>query len=669
MMSAQHISIPLFTIVICISSLLYTSCYSSNAFFAYPKLRSTLPIPNKYKQCFPLSSSICHGIDYSFLSTKNELYNFKKEDILNKHQIEYITELVRKRSEARNNCDYELADSIREEINTLSDYETTITNEKKDKDKQQKLLIPRDYIVEIKDIPRKEGGGSIWTLKKQKPPIEWDNNLESSDVDYEFDTLYDDSSVLKIAHSALGLASWSSENNVSIDKEKLENLVLQAKHRLLKTNMSELRGRKASDAAFWFAMAGVNDEIHEDQCDRLKFKLFDALTFICLEELRRFGKRSSCHSTDILHIVERIAAAAIKSDFTILLQQKAAECLLVKDYKSNNLFERGIIDQLNKGDYELHSERSLLWIWRFSTRQRKQQAFLKSASLHWQENLTKVNYRTNEMSNQDDIQTIFEWDKCFDNARLPLVVDLGCGMGISILGLASTSPNDQMGRVKKSMIDIDWSQCNYIGVDLSQLAINFASSVSYRWQLQGRVHFAVSSAEEAITNIIASYPGPVQLITIQFPTPFSFQQDKYIEEHGEVLTSVVNQGNKQLPSSAFSGFMVTKHLLELANAALKDDSGKLLLQSNVEDVAVFMKNIAINQTGFRIVDIDSFVDKLDTKTDATKRTLKYIAKGGERAEGPCWSSVQLLPRKGATETEVACSLNGTPIHRCLLRPD
>ncbi len=629
-----------------------------------------------------LTSVPCNGIDYSFLlsspSSNVSQNSYTKEDLFTKEQINYITELVNKRSIARNNGNYELADSIREEVNRLATTAVVVENGDVDNITTRQIILPKGYEIFIKDIPLKEGGGSSWRLQStHKESIEWIEEEEEDD-DYNGENINvnnsskhnndvdNGSSVLKIAHSALGLASWSSENNISIDQDKLESLVIQAKERLRKTGTRELRGRKAADAAFWFAMAGVKDQIEECHPDHLQFSLFDALTFVCLEELRRFGKRSSCRAMDILHMVERIAAAGIKSEYTDLFQKLAAECLLMKDLSRTGLLENGIIEMLQKGTVELHSERSLLWIWRFSTRQRKQQAFLKSASKHWESSVVNDNHNVHDYDNSSN-HTV-QWSNIFDDASLPLIVDLGCGMGISVLGLATTSSTDKATSGDNVYLgDIEWSDYNFIGADLSQLAVNFASSVSQRWKCQGRVYFALLSAEEVMKKIIDSYPGQVKLVTIQFPTPFSFQENGLEEGiKDEIFECITNQGNKQLPQSAYSGFMVTKRLLDLVKVALKDGSGKLLLQSNCEDVAVLMKNIAVNEIGFLTLDVEKCTHKLENKASLTKRTEKWISVNGERAEGSYWSSIALLPRRGSTETEIACLLNGTPVHRCIL---
>ena len=51
-----------------------------------------------------------------------------------------------------------------------------------------------------------------------------------------------------------------------------------------------------------------------------------------------------------------------------------------------------------------------------------------------------------------------------------------------------------------------------------------------------------------------------------------------------------------------------------------------------------------------------------------QRTALYIAMGCERAEGDGWSQEPILPRKGSTETELACQMNETPVHRCIFIP-
>lgn len=202
-----------------------------------------------------------------------------------------------------------------------------------------------------------------------------------------------------------------------------------------------------------------------------------------------------------------------------------------------------------------------------------------------------------------------------------------------------------------------------LGVDLSNLSINFAKSIVSRWDLKGKAHFAHGSAEEVV-EYLKTYPGDVKLVMLQFPTPYRFDTTP-----ADGMESVVNQGkcNQQLPSDAFSGFMVTRRLLQLSRNVLNESDGKLLLQSNVEDVAVHMRDIA-QMEEFHPIPAPTYVDETPTTKDLPQRTIKWINSGGDRANGKIWSSESFLPALGATETEIACTLNGTPIHRILMKP-
>lgn len=152
-------------------------------------------------------------------------------------------------------------------------------------------------------------------------------------------------------------------------------------------------------------------------------------------------------------------------------------------------------------------------------------------------------------------------------------------------------------------------------------------------------------------------------LSLKFPTPFRFQNsvDATIDAKGY---------NSQLPSSSDSGdFMVTENLLSEISAALSEN-GKLLIQSNCEDVAVHMMNTALG-IGFKPLTFNEEVtleglDHLGTNTQ--KRAHDWKVSGGERAIGRNWSSLPLLPLMGRTETEVACMLDNKPVHRCILVP-
>lgn len=207
-------------------------------------------------------------------------------------------------------------------------------------------------------------------------------------------------------------------------------------------------------------------------------------------------------------------------------------------------------------------------------------------------------------------------------------------------------------------LDIDYSQCNFVGGDLSSLLVGYSNGIATRWGINDRVQFLHLPAEEFLHQIQKHYAGPVRLIAFQFPTPFRL-----------ATKSSDDEGNSQLPTDAESGFMVTPSLLRTARDVVKSSSGYLLLQSNCEDVAVAMKKMAL-EASFECLDAMLAVMDLPGEEDESlpQRTREYIQAGGERAWGKEWSAVPLLPRYGQTETEVACELQNTPVHRCLLRP-
>jgi hypothetical protein len=317
-----------------------------------------------------------------------------------------------------------------------------------------------------------------------------------------------------------------------------------------------------------------------------------------------------------------------------------------------------------------------LGLWRFSTRQRKQRAFFRNAARHfdgqYNESPTSDGVSLTTSSGGDDGNVdLYDWKTMFEDTSRPLVVDVGCGMGVSILGLATTVSCDS--QKCEGELRIDWTGCNFIGVDLSRLAVGYAQCVRSRWGLGGYVTFVVDTAENCLSKICETYPGKVALVMLQFPTPYRFRSNDESEENddasnddGDASSSATRRGyNSQLPEGAASDdFMVTENLLSLVRDTLsKEDHGRLLIQSNCEDVAVYMRNAASKKARFRSVAVAHPVTSLDV---ATQRARRWVDAGGERAIGSYWSAKALLPPCGRTETEVACLVDGKPVHRCLL---
>ena len=324
-----------------------------------------------------------------------------------------IEPLVQKRADARSLQNYELADSLRDEI-----------------DQKAIDLLPSGYKLVIIDIPYNDGGGSTWSI-------------ETTDT-FETNVLSDqDKNVLSLAHQALGLAIHAStlrgRGLLFQSYEKELNKIVESTLTALrdyKAVSCNLQGRKAADAAFWFALAGVtNDEI------------FDRLSYVVEDELHRFGKRTSCRAVDVYSIIERLAAAGVRDSTAKAVYTAAIEALReklspseVKEVSSTNNM------------LELHNERSLLFLWRFSTKQRKLKVFQSHATRHWSGSSGEATNLSEAVPESNN----FNWFKVFNDPSKPLVVDIGCGMGVSLLGLATC--NESASHPELS--DLDFETCN-----------------------------------------------------------------------------------------------------------------------------------------------------------------------------------------------------------------
>jgi SAM-dependent methyltransferase len=429
-----------------------------------------------------------------------------------------------------------------------------------------------------------------------------------------------------IAQDALNVAIDASEGQVPVETTNLHSLVEQAKDRLSLTLGTDIRGRSSADVAFCFSMAGVTDE-----------QLYSTLAKVATLELKRIGQRESFRPKFILQMVEKLAASGWKDGE---VYRVAADLLAFKDAHLD------VVKTILRNEFDLLSTRPLLWLWRFASRQRKVASTVA------------VGQATRRALRHEENLTLDDWVSHFDDPTLPLVVDIGCGMGVSLLGLATSdhAPEDSFNASPggHGLEHIDWSQCNYVGCDLSQLTIGYGRGIAQRWNVDGRLQFTYASAMDFMNSVKPHYPGKVALIMVQFPTPFKLKE---------------TTGNRQLPSDATSGFMVSEGLLKSAAEILNCSGGFLLLQSNCEDVAVTVREMAEQSASFECIPAPSVRTAESASTLRTpERTTEWIRQGGTRAFGSGWSLTPLIPSRGATETEIACQLNETPIHRCLLKP-
>ena len=390
---------------------------------------------------------------------------------------------------------------------------------------------------------------------------------------------------------------------------------------------TDLRGSTSSDACFNFVLAGVQ---HMDG-------FFHSLCCVGIHELTRTGLRSSFKPKHILHMVEKFAASDIQGNKSLELYHLAGECLEKKGYKDVLL-----VEQLKGGIFGFTSQRPLVWLWRFSSRQRKElpQAIVKSKDIIW--------------------------NHTFLDPQKPLVVDIGGGMGVSLLNLAILKSNAEISTdifSSDGTLAMGWSGYNYAGTELNQAMVNFGSGIISRdtsGKRKGKIHFFNLPAEDFL-NQLKQYPGAIALIMINFPSPYRLEAK--------------NAGNTQLPLMDSGLFMVTKKVLKLISNLMSksEKNGYFLFQTKCEDVAVYVKNECLALGTIECVPCMHPVRDIECMyTEVCKRPKRVDEWLGtntcaERAEGDAYSCAPFLPRMGQPETDAQCNLDNTVVHRCLFR--
>ena len=132
--------------------------------------------------------------------------------------------------------------------------------------------------------------------------------------------------------------------------------------------------------------------------------------------------------------------------------------------------------------------------------QRKQRVFLKSSGLHWDQNnntTTLLDGGTRNNKHEEVVSsTNTNWADTVDNPSLPLVIDLGYIIGVSLLSLSRFNGHSNTPE-NTTVHDVDWGKCNFLGAGLSALEIDYATSFASQWNPRGVkwLHFSVESAE------------------------------------------------------------------------------------------------------------------------------------------------------------------------------
>ncbi|XP_074585464.1 uncharacterized protein LOC141841223 [Curcuma longa] len=95
-----------------------------------------------------------------------------------------------------------------------------------------------------------------------------------------------------------------------------------------------------------------------------------------------------------------------------------------------------------------------------------------------------------------------DWKEVFRDATLPLMVDIGSGSGRFLLWLAKNCPETR----------------NYLGLEIRQKLVERSQFWVKELRLEN-IHFMFANAMVSFESLVASYPGPLTLVSILCPDP------------------------------------------------------------------------------------------------------------------------------------------------------
>ena len=400
-----------------------------------------------------------------------------------------------------------------------------------------KKLLERHYDVVLTDVARKHGGGTKWAYRTHFPDTGAGAIVDTvSQIKAAAKNMISCISKSETAETAECSGENEEGNRAETMKsllwtklvEKLKTLI----HQDLTTTLlkdKELQGRRHGDIAFDLALAGVDD-----------VNVFNLLVNGAKQELERCGSRKSMRGVDIIILCERFAAAGVcNQDLFELAAQKiepklAAARASAKDIpaslnKQNS--KRGereassrevkmlenALARLRSGQFGLMDDRALALLWRHSSRQYKSgkqtQAKIVDSGMHIP---SKQSVHSKYMQDTRASQL-------FKDPSLPLVIDLGCGYGTSLIGLCASQRYSGTSMDRKGTAEV----FNFLGFDMSTEAIRYGQSVSNRWFSEnntGECRFLVADCESGLDWVMKEYPGQVYWVLCQFPSPYHLNE-------------------------------------------------------------------------------------------------------------------------------------------------
>ncbi|KAL6749289.1 putative methyltransferase-domain-containing protein [Haematococcus lacustris] len=242
-----------------------------------------------------------------------------------------------------------------------------------------------------------------------------------------------------------------------------------------------------------------------------------------------------------------------------------------------------------------------------------------------------------------EFQTVtgpLDWAAEFKDPSRPLVLDLGCGPGRFLLLMHHAQPQD-------------YKDCNFLGVEIREQLVGRANEWAERLGFKGKVVYVHANATVSLASMLATYPGPVQLVCVQFPDPhFKRKHWKRRMLQPEAVEDIVR---------------------------LLPPGGKLFLQTDVEVVAVALRDV-VEQHAFHAFTLAPQHTPSAVFMTEPRQPSVGSSSGGcpsdeeaEEGEGSGFQSQWALggwladnPLGVPTEREHMVTQRGLPVYRMLL---
>lgn len=152
---------------------------------------------------------------------------------------------------------------------------------------------------------------------------------------------------------------------------------------------------------------------------------------------------------------------------------------------------------------------------------------------------THVRQHVNPLSRELQVPTPApQWDKYFEDPTLPLQIDVGCGSGRFVLIRAKRLASalieaqrdiDSTDLDVSSMTPVGPALANVLGLEIRQKLVQRAQTWADRLGLKN-CRFIFTNATVSWKSLLQSYPGPVELVSMQFPDPH-FKKRHYKRRH------------------------------------------------------------------------------------------------------------------------------------------